>query len=325
MTLWKWSKTAATNATADSTVNYAEGQAPSSVNDSARAAMAAVAKYRDDTSGMITTGGSANTYTFSTNQGLTELTDGFEISFTLSATNTGASTLNVDSLGAVALQKIKGTALGAGELVAGCVYTATYDSASTAAWVIHGGRPAIFMPPGAILPYCGYTPPTGFLFCYGQAISRTTYADLFAAIATGYGTGDGSTTFNVPDLRGRVIAAADDMGGVAANRITLGGLSAVLGAETHTLSTAELPTITPAGSLSLTSTLTSLSLDSRGDYASGGGSRRVAQTGGISGDTNFVLSSSITTTGTFSGTPFGSDDAHNNLQPTICLYYIIKF
>lgn len=140
MTLWKWSQTAASNSNSDSTINWAEGQAPSSVNDSARAEMAAVAKYRDDTSGMITSGGGTTAYTLSTYQGLTTLTDGFKIAFTCNATNTGASTLNVDSLGAVALQKIKGTDLAAGELVAGCVYTAAYDSASTAAWVIHGGR-----------------------------------------------------------------------------------------------------------------------------------------------------------------------------------------
>jgi hypothetical protein len=54
-----WSQTAANNATADSTVNYAEGQAPSSLNDSARAAMASVAKFRDDTNGSITTGGTS--------------------------------------------------------------------------------------------------------------------------------------------------------------------------------------------------------------------------------------------------------------------------
>lgn len=141
MTMWKWDRaTAANNASADATINWAEGQAPSSVNDSARAVMTAIAKYRDDTSGMVATGGGTTAYTFATYQSLTSLTDGFTIAFTCNATNTGASTLNVDSLGAVALQKVKGTDLASGELVAGCVYTATYDAASTAAWVIHGGR-----------------------------------------------------------------------------------------------------------------------------------------------------------------------------------------
>lgn len=137
--LLSWSKTAASNATADSAVNFAEGQSAPSLNDSCRAVMASAAKWRDDISGMITLGGGTTAYTYTSNQSIA-LTDGAQIAFTVNATNTGASTLNVDSTGAVALQKVKGTDLSAGELLVNCVYTATYDSASTAAWVIHGGR-----------------------------------------------------------------------------------------------------------------------------------------------------------------------------------------
>ena len=63
MTLYKWSQTAANNATADSSVNWQEGQAPSSVNDSGRAMMASIAKHRDDIAGAIVTGGTATAYT----------------------------------------------------------------------------------------------------------------------------------------------------------------------------------------------------------------------------------------------------------------------
>lgn len=56
---------------------------------------------------------------------------------------------------------------------------------------------------GMIFPYAGSSAPTGFLLCDGSAVSRTTYADLFALISTTYGSGDGSTTFNVPNLKGR--------------------------------------------------------------------------------------------------------------------------
>jgi hypothetical protein len=139
MTFWKWSQTRATNATADSTIDWAEGMAPSAVNDSARAMMAAAAKYRDDVSGMTSTGGGTTAYTFATGQNLTTLTDGFKITFRCNATNTGASTLNVDGLGAVALAKVKGTALVAGELVLNSIYTATLDTDATDHWVIHGG------------------------------------------------------------------------------------------------------------------------------------------------------------------------------------------
>lgn len=73
-------------------------------------------------------------------------------------------------------------------------------------------------PAGAILAYGGATAPSGFLLCYGQAVSRSTYSVLFGIIGTSFGVGDGSTTFNLPDLRGRVPVGADDMGGTAANR-----------------------------------------------------------------------------------------------------------
>lgn len=79
-----------------------------------------------------------------------------------------------------------------------------------------------------VFDYAGSVAPDGFLLCYGQAISRTTYSRLFAAISTAFGVGDGSTTFNIPDCRGRIIAGKDDMGGTAANALnaTLTGTKA---------------------------------------------------------------------------------------------------
>jgi len=71
------------------------------------------------------------------------------------------------------------------------------------------------VPAGAVMPFAGATEPAGWLLCYGQAVSRTTYSSLFAAVGTLYGVGDGSTTFNLPDLRGRVVAGQDDMGGTS--------------------------------------------------------------------------------------------------------------
>lgn len=139
MTAYKWSTTAASNSTADSTINWAEGQTPASVNDSARAMMAAFAKYRDDISGgMIVSTGAANTYSVSTSQGIT-LQDGIHIAFRCNATNTGSSTLNVDATGARALRTLSGSNLNAGELTSGCVYVVVYES-STSEWLVHGGR-----------------------------------------------------------------------------------------------------------------------------------------------------------------------------------------
>lgn len=74
---------------------------------------------------------------------------------------------------------------------------------------------------GLVVPYAGSSAPTGWLICDGSAVSRTTYANLFSIISTTFGTGDGSTTFGLPDLRGRVIAGIDNMGSTGtAGRLT---------------------------------------------------------------------------------------------------------
>jgi microcystin-dependent protein len=84
---------------------------------------------------------------------------------------------------------------------------------------------------GLVLPYAGSSAPTGWLLCDGAEISRTTYSDLFALIGTTYGVGNGSTTFNIPDLRGRVIMGVGTGTKVAtfasrsSNVITVTGLS----------------------------------------------------------------------------------------------------
>ena len=76
------------------------------------------------------------------------------------------------------------------------------------------------LPPGTLTQFAGTNAPTGWLICDGSAISRSTYATLFAVIATTYGAGDGSTTFNLPDLRGRVAVGLSSGG--ASNVATLG-------------------------------------------------------------------------------------------------------
>lgn len=69
------------------------------------------------------------------------------------------------------------------------------------------------VPSGTILPYGGTTAPGGFVFCDGSTLDRTDYSDLFAAIGTSFGEGDGSTTFNLPDLRGRFLRGVDGSAG----------------------------------------------------------------------------------------------------------------
>jgi microcystin-dependent protein len=71
------------------------------------------------------------------------------------------------------------------------------------------------VPPGTMLPYAGRTAPLGWLLCDGSAVSRTTYAGLFAILSTDFGSGNGTTTFNLPDTRGRILAGAGTGAGLA--------------------------------------------------------------------------------------------------------------
>lgn len=139
MTVFNWSTTAASNDTADSTVNWREAQAPSTVNDSARAMMAAIAKWRDDKSGNLVTAGTSTAYTLTTNQVFTALTDGISVTCRMDETNGAAPTLNVDSLGAKAIASLYGTAIGTGVLLAGTIQTFTYDSTDQK-WITHAWR-----------------------------------------------------------------------------------------------------------------------------------------------------------------------------------------
>lgn len=175
---------------------------------------------------------------------------------------------------------------------------------------INGNQPTLDLitPVGSILDFAGTSAPTGWLLCYGQALDATAdpeYQDLFDVIGNTFG-GTNNTNFVVPDLRGRVVAGQDDMGGSSANRLTgaSGGVNgdtfgAAGGAETHTLQTTEIP--------SHGHNVPALAT------ASGGGGYNVA------------VSSSSAAGGNVGTTSTGGGGAHNNVQPTIILNKIIKF
>lgn len=188
-----------------------------------------------------------------------------------------------------------------------------------------GGTALSLFQPGMLMPYAGGTAPTGWLFCYGQAVSRTTYDDLFATIGTAYGTGDGSTTFNLPDLRGRVVAGKDNMGGTSANRLTdqTGGLNgdtlgATGGSETHTLTVAQMPSHDHGGDTGAGGAH-SHTVPFRQDSASNDPSNLGPGTG--ASDT-VTTSTAAAHTHTISSQGGGS--AHNNLQPSIVMNFLIK-
>lgn len=140
--VYSWSTTAASNATADSDVNWAEGQLPGTVNGSARAMMAGVASWLKDTNGTITSGGSANAYTIASSTAYAALATGLRIVFKANHTNTGAATLTLNALTSKAIRMVSPAgdiALPASAIVSAGHYEVEYDSAANSAagaWIL---------------------------------------------------------------------------------------------------------------------------------------------------------------------------------------------
>ena len=117
------------------------------------------------------------------------------------------------------------------EVIAG---TDTIRAVTPATLVAAAPSLGLAVPTGVINQYAGATAPGGYLLCDGSPVSRTTYSDLFAVISTTYGVGDGSTTFNLPDLRGEFVRGLDNSRGVDSGR-TLGSFQDhAIEAHTHT-------------------------------------------------------------------------------------------
>lgn len=175
------------------------------------------------------------------------------------------------------------------------------------------GRPA----PGTIEYYGGTTIPVGAFELYASTPSRTVYQDLFAAIGTTYGTGDGSTTFTLPDCRGRAVAGEDDMGGSSANRLTaatdsLNGdtLGATGGLETQTLAATE------SGAVAHTHNTTINYIDNVN--LSGGGTRRVLLGNATGADGTIAVASAANSAA-------AAASAVSIVQPTIIFKCIIWY
>jgi hypothetical protein len=159
-------------------------------------------KYAEDT-------GAVNAYMITLNPAPTTHNEGLPIMFKATYANTGASTITINGLAEKNIKKNGSSALEAGDIAAGQIVTVVYDGTNYQLMTPSAKLPADLIalqantvPVGSIVAYPSETAPTGWLECNGQAISRTTYAALYAVIGTRYGTGDGSTTFNVPDYRG---------------------------------------------------------------------------------------------------------------------------
>lgn len=164
---------------------------------------------------------------------------------------------------------------------------------------------------GQLVESAGTTVPAGFLACDGAAVSRTTYSALFAFIGTTWGVGDGSTTFNVPDLRGRATIGSGTGSGLTAR--TVG--QQTIGEETHVLTVAELAAhnhgVTDPGH---THTTNASACSGGVGGASGGGG---IPTGYVTASINAAVTG-ITINNNGSGT------AHNNMQPSAVVTKLIK-
>ncbi len=130
-----WSQTPANNATADSNINYAEGMAPSALNDSNRSLMASVARWNNDNNGTLATSGTSAAFTLATNQVESALTAGFTVAAQFHIGNDASATLAVDGLTAKPLRVYPGVALAGYEFGGGSVHKFTYSTTGTGEWV----------------------------------------------------------------------------------------------------------------------------------------------------------------------------------------------
>lgn len=146
-------------------------------------------------------------------------------------------------------------------------------------------------PVGALMMFGGSSAPTGWLICDGSAVSRSTYSDLFSIIGETFGVGDGSTTFNLPDLRGR-----SPIGAGSGDGLTTRSLGDDGGEEDHSLIIAEMP------------------IHDHNYYMF------QQQSGAASGSTYY--SGNVTTNSTGGS---GGDGGHNTMHPYLAVNFIIKY
>lgn len=180
-----------------------------------------------------------------------------------------------------------------------------YVDADSSQWVAVSGASATpSFQLGAITPWAADAIPSWALELTGQAVSRTTYSGLFALLGTSYGAGNGTTTFNIPDYRGRTLVGHD------ASQTEFDVLGEAGGAKTHTLTTAQMPSHTHIQNSHIHG-----GSWTQGFFAAGGTSAVIVLPGGS------AIFETSSTQATNQNT--GSDQPHNNLQPYTVVKWII--
>lgn len=175
------------------------------------------------------------------------------------------------------------------------------------------------VPTGVMWQWTTPTAPSGFVLCDGSAISRTTYADLFAVIGTNYGVGNGSTTFNIPDMKGKLPVGLDS------GQTEFDALGETGGAKTHTITESELPSHTHTDSGHTHGVTDPGHTHTRtGDGDNGAGAGWAESTGSRTNSTSSSTTGISINSGTANISSTGGGTAHNNLPPYLVVNYIIK-
>lgn len=285
------------------------------------------AQLQQNTPVYITATGTDNAITASPSPAYPNYSAGMGIKVKIASTNSGSATLNISGHGAVTIKKETEAGLvnlQAGDLVAGAIKEFVYDGtnfqllngdgqavveswngSTTPVAVSSGDHMSItsgvvaftgasqLVPTGALMYFAMASAPTGWLHCDGTAVSRTTYANLFSAIGTTWGAGNGSTTFNLPPSARMVLVGSGGSGtGILSNTVGATG-----GAETHTQTVAEMPSHT---------------------HGNASGSGLIGHGGGTA---NTTAGSDLGTVGL---TNTGGGDPFNIMQPSMVGYLCIK-
>lgn len=246
-----WSETDASNDILGGP-GWPGGMDANQVEPNARGMMGAIRRIWDRLNPQQSSGGSGGAYTWTPANTLypTAYAQGEVYWCKANFTSVGGDTFNVNGLGAKPIYKVTNAGLipvAASDMQAGAMYALAYDSA------LNGGAGGFQLanssgaiPSGTVMQTAAAAAPAGWLLMQGQAVSRTTYPTLFAAIGTTYGAGDGVTTFNLPDGRGRFLAGFDPgnatgrLNAAVAGSVNGGILGAVGGEQYHYLSGYEL-------------------------------------------------------------------------------------
>ncbi|WP_019218673.1 phage tail protein [Bartonella florencae] len=236
--IYDWSLIADKNAHSDSIINWAEGQPPSSVNDSARVMMQRVREYLADNGGsldanfMVNGQDKTTTITLTTVSPIAKYKNDIILRFKARGVNVGATTINVNNIGAKPLYKATNLGivpLEGGELQTGGIYAIVYNSDTSRkeydGWYLLNPTPIPPPPPpkietfpsGFIATFAMQELPSGWLLCDGATYEREDYPQLFKAIGDKWGK-DSDTTFKVPDFRGMFLRGFDDGRGLDRSR-----------------------------------------------------------------------------------------------------------